>query len=265
MPITLDTIRNFFTGHKPEEGQPAFAPASGQDVEPATNPLATVATHDSDEKEIAYIQEFGTVHQSNVLLPDGRLGHSERRSRFELAEREDGQFDLNLVRRSYLFVGNQVVSQRDLAQGTRGPDQFGPFPDRAAAELFSNNYLSDYNQTASEEHAAAVEWQQEQDHEAYFGRDEDDLTDLLRSQEENIRQEWQTDLAFSRQNQHDLETYFAGKIDQHNTMIEMAVEANPKLQETLPPQINYEQLRSEVQQQIQQQQQGPAQAMEIAI
>ena len=88
---------------------------------------------------------------------------------------------------------------------------------------------------------------------------------LLTDQEKNIREEWQHDLQSGHHNQHDLETYFAGKIDQHNTMIELAVEANPKLQETLPPQINYEQLRSEIQQQIQQQPQVPAQAMEMAI
>ena len=93
----------------------------------------------------------------------------------------------------------------------------------------------------------------------------DPLTELLHTQEENIRREWQHDLESGRQNQHDLETYFAGKIDQHNTLIELAVQADPKLQETLPPQIDYEQLRSELQQQLQQQPQPPAQAMEMAI
>ena len=88
---------------------------------------------------------------------------------------------------------------------------------------------------------------------------------LLIDQEKSIREEWQRDLESGHHNQHDLETYFAGKIDQHNTLIELAVEANPKLQETLPPQINYEQLRSEIQQHIQQQPQAPAQAMEMAI
>ncbi len=88
---------------------------------------------------------------------------------------------------------------------------------------------------------------------------------ILGDQEENIRQEWQQDLQSGRQDQHDLEAYFAGKIDQHNTIIELAVEANPKLQETLPPQINYEQIRQTIQEQIQQQQRAPAQALEMAI
>jgi hypothetical protein len=93
----------------------------------------------------------------------------------------------------------------------------------------------------------------------------DSVAVLLGNQEENIRQEWQQDLQSGRQDQHDLETYFAGKIDQHNTMIELAVEANSKLQETLPPQINYEQIRQTIREQIQQQQQAPAQALEMAI
>ena len=130
--------------------------------------------------------------------------------------------------------------------------------------------------TASEEHAAAVEWQRQEDHEAYDGAPESEIdipsesvAKLLIHQDKTIREEWQQDLESGRHNQHDLETYFAGKIDQHNTLIELAVEANPKLQETLPPQINYEQLRSDIQQhmqqQIQQQPKAQAQAMEMAI
>lgn len=93
----------------------------------------------------------------------------------------------------------------------------------------------------------------------------DSITLLLGDQEESIRQEWHHDLQSGRQDQHDLETYCAGKIDQHNTMIELAVEANPKLQKTLPPQINYEQIRQTIQEQNQQQQRTPAQAVEMAI
>lgn len=238
----------------------------------------------SHAPQLSKEEEFGTVYQANVLLPDGGLGHSERRSRLEITEREDNQFDVTLLKRSYLYSGGELVSEKELTQGMYGPHRFGPFPDRNPAELFSDNLIKDYNQTAAEEHAAAVEWQQEQDHEAYYGEAEtspelasnpssvsssenglDSLAESLAEQENNIRQEWQHDLESGKQNQHDLETYFAGKIDQHNTMIELAVEANPKLQETLPPQINYEQLRSEIQQQIQQQQQAPAQAMEMAI
>jgi hypothetical protein len=297
MPFTFENFRNLFGGHKSEQVQPSFSPASGRDVEQVhdqpgnvearqetTVPESPISSQAQEKHTEERRQEFGTIYHTNVMLPDGSLGHSERRSRFEISEREDNQFDLTLIRRSYLYSGMQLVSERDLTQGMYGPDTYGPFPDRAAAESFRNSFIGDYNQTASEEHAAAVEWQQQQDHEAYYGKAEDppelasnptsvsslengldSLAESLAEQENKIRQEWQHDLASGKQNQHDLETYFAGKVDQHNTMVELAVEANPKLQETLPPQINYEQLRSEVQEQFQQRQETPAQAMEMTI
>ena len=289
MAFTFETFRNLFGSHKSEQVQPSFSPASGRDLEQVhdqlghvearqepTVPETSISSQTQEKHPEERREEFGTIYQTNVMLPDGSLGHSERRSRFEISEREDSQFDLTLIRRSYLYSGMQLVSERDLTQGMYGPDTYGPFPNRAAAESFSKNFIGDYNQTASEEHAAAVEWQQQQDHEAYYGAPESEIdspselvADILIHQDKTIREEWQQDLESGHHNQHDLETYFAGKIDQHNTLIELAVEANPKLQETLPPQINYEQLRSEIQQQIQQQiqqrQQSPAQAMELAI
>jgi hypothetical protein len=297
MAFTFDNFRNLFGGHKSEQVQPSFSPVSGRDLEQVhdrlgnvrarqetTVPEAPISSQGQEKHTEERRQEFGTIYQTNVMLPDGSLGHSERRSRFEISEREDNQFDLTLIRRNYLYSGNQLVSERDLTQGMYGPDTYGPFPDRATAESFRNSFIGDYNQTASEEHAAAVEWQKKQDHEAYYGKAEDPpepasnstsvsslansldlLAESLAEQENKIRQEWQHDLASGKQNQHDLETYFAGKVDQHNTMIELAVEANPKLQETLPPQINYEQLRSTVQEQFQQRQKTPAQAMEMTI
>lgn len=289
MAFTFESFRNLFGSHKSEQVQPSFSPASGRDLEQVHDPVAhvearqeptapdtSISSQTQEQHPEERREEFGTVYQTNVMLPDGSLGHSERRSRFEISEREDSQFDLTLIRRSYLYSGMHLVSERDLTQGMYRPDTYGPFPDRAAAELFSKDFIGDYNQTASEEHAAAVEWQQQQDHEAYYGAPESEIdtpselvAELLIDQDKTIREEWQQDLESGRLNQHDLETYFAGKIDQHNTLIELAVEANPKLQETLPPQIDYEQLRSEIQQQIQQQiqqrQQSPAQAMEMAI
>ena len=289
MEFTFENFRNLFGGHKSEQVQSSFLPASGRDLEQVhdqlgkvearqetTVPETPISSQAQEKQPDEQCKEFGTIYQTNVMLPDGSLGHSERRSRFEISEREDNQFDLTLIRRSYLYSGMQLVSERDLTQGMYGPDTYGPFPDRAAAESFSNNFIGDYNQTASEEHAAAVEWQQQEDHEAYYGVPESEIdtpselvAEILIHQDKKIREEWQQDLESGRHNQHDLETYFAGKIDQHNTLIELAIEANPKLQETLPPQINYEQLRSEIQQhiqqQIQQQPQMPAQAMEMAI
>ncbi len=289
MAFTFENFRNLFGGHKSEQVQLSFSPASGRDLEQVQNQLGNlearqettvpetpISSQEQEKHPEEQRKEFGTIYQTNVMLPDGSLGHSERRSRFEISEREDNQFDLTLIRRSYLYSGMQLVSERDLTQGMYGPDTYGPFPDRAAAESFRNNFIGDYNQTASEQHAAAVEWQRQEDHEAYYGAPESEIdtaselvAEILIHQDKTIREEWQQDLESGRHNQHDLETYFAGKIDQHNTLIELAVEANPKLQETLPPQINYEQLRSEIQQhiqeEIQQQPQAPAQAMEMAI
>jgi hypothetical protein len=289
MAFTFENFRNLFGSNSSEQVQPSFSSASGRDLEQVhdqlehvgarqepTVPETSISSQTQDKHPEERREEFGTVYQTNVMLPDGSLGHSERRSRFEISEREDSQFDLTLTRRSYLYSGTQLVSQRDLTQGMYGPHPYGPFPDRAAAESFSKSFIGDYNQTASEEHAAAVEWQQQQDHEAHYGTPESEIeapsesfAEILIDQDKAIREEWQQDLESGRLNQHDLETYFAGKIDQHNTLIELAVEANPKLQETLPPQISYEQLRSEIQQQLQQQiqqrEQAPAQAMEMAI
>ena len=79
---------------------------------------------------------------------------------------------------------------------------------------------------------------------------EQEFAALLVEQATDIRAEWQRDLESGSHNQHALESYFAGKVDQHNTLIEMAVEAHPELQPTLPPPINYVALRDDLQQQI---------------
>ena len=81
----------------------------------------------------------------------------------------------------------------------------------------------------------------------------DSLVELLANQDKNMLDEWKQDLQSSLEDQQEIDTYFAGRIDQFNSLIELAVTAHPELQETLPPQINYEQLRSTLQQEIQQQ------------
>ena len=81
------------------------------------------------------------------------------------------------------------------------------------------------------------------------------VVDLFANQENNIREEWLTDLQTGRLDRHALDSYFAGRVDQHNTLIGMAVEAHPHLRETLPPPIQYGQIRDDLQRQIAQAQQ----------
>jgi hypothetical protein len=81
----------------------------------------------------------------------------------------------------------------------------------------------------------------------------DSLVEQLANQDKNMLDEWKQDLQSNLENQQEIDTYFAGRIDQFNSLIELAVTAHPELQETLPPQMNYEQLRSTLQQEIQQQ------------
>jgi|SRR5450755_1087153 hypothetical protein len=81
------------------------------------------------------------------------------------------------------------------------------------------------------------------------------IVDLFANQENNIREEWLADLQTGRLDSHALDSYFAGRVDQHNTLIGMAVEAHPHLRETLPPPIQYGQIRDDLQRQIAQAQQ----------
>src|SRR5450631_3738488 len=82
------------------------------------------------------------------------------------------------------------------------------------------------------------------------------VVDLFANQENNIREEWLTDLQTGRRDRHALDSYFAGRVDQHNALIGMAVEAQPHLRETLPPPIQYAQLRDDLKQIAQAQQAG---------
>jgi hypothetical protein len=83
-------------------------------------------------------------------------------------------------------------------------------------------------------------------------RQREPLAELFAAQEKNIRQEWLSDLQTGRLDRHALDSYFAGRVDQHNTLIGMAVETHPHLRETLPPMIQYGQIRDDLQQQAQQ-------------
>lgn len=76
------------------------------------------------------------------------------------------------------------------------------------------------------------------------------MTASLAQQETSIREEWLSDLQSGRLSQQALDSYFAGRVDQHNALIEMALAAHPELRETLPPPIQYDALRAELQQQV---------------
>ena len=75
------------------------------------------------------------------------------------------------------------------------------------------------------------------------------IVEALIAQEKNIRDEWCSDLQTGRLHRHSLDSYFAGRVDQHNALIEMTVAAHPELRETLPPLIEYGAVREELQQQ----------------
>ena len=150
MAFTFENFRNLFSGHKSEPLQLAFSPASGRDLEQVhdqlgnaearqetTVPETPISSQAQEKHPEEQRQEFGTIYQTNVMLPDGSLGHSERRSRFEISEREDNQFDLTLISRRYLYSGMQLVSERDLTQGMYGPSTYGPFLNERQPNYFA--------------------------------------------------------------------------------------------------------------------------------
>lgn len=196
MTFQFDSVRNLFSGHKPEQKQPSFTPASGRDPEEIHDRLGSAEN-----------RQEATTRETSISSPAQDTQTEERRKDFSESEEKVAA----------------VEWERQDKQET---------PEASESEVESNSHF---------------------------------VADIFIQQDKNIREEWQHDLQSGHYNQHDLETYFAGKIDQHNTMIDLAVKANPKLQETLAPQINYDQLRSELQQQIQQRQQASTQAMQMAI
>ena len=88
------------------------------------------------------------------------------------------------------------------------------------------------------------------------------IVDLFANQENNIREEWLADLQTGRLDRHALDSYFAGRVDQHNTLIGMAVEAHPDLRETLPPPIQYGEVRDQLRQLAQRQTERNSHAVE---
>src|SRR5450755_3672628 len=88
------------------------------------------------------------------------------------------------------------------------------------------------------------------------------VVDLFANQENNIREEWLADLQTGRLDRHALDSYFAGRVDQHNTLIGMAVEAHPDLRETLPPPIQYGEVRDQLRQLAQRQTERNSHAVE---
>jgi hypothetical protein len=113
--------------------------------------------------------EFGSVWTANAVLPDGRLGMSERRSHFEFRQTTAGQFEAVLAKRSYHHDGGHIVGIRDL-EGPAHRHAFGPFPTLADAKTYASGYIRDYTRTAAEERAHAVKYQQNEDYHAVHGR-----------------------------------------------------------------------------------------------
>ena len=90
------------------------------------------------------------------------------------------------------------------------------------------------------------------------------IVERLGEQEKSIRAEWLSDLQAGRLNRPALDSYFAGRVDQHNALIEMAAASHPLLRETLPAPIQFGSMRDQLQQQVQanrQAQQQPEQSL----
>ena len=286
MTFSFDSIRNLFNGQRSEQVQPTFTPASGQEVE-ATS-VAIVGSEGGIGKQQI---DIAAAHPSSrAVCLNSTVQQSIDRANQLRFQQADLYRDLSaLTATDFAKNPNLSIELRSRAEEwntacaetiERSPrDTYLWFP-KPVSEQEMQQLIWD-RQNAMEATSPGLSPEQSEPRLAPAfqspipepneqGIDEAKAAlRLLGNQEKIIREEWQQDLQSGHHNQHDLETYFAGKIDQHNTLIELAVEANPKLQETLPPQINYEQLRSEIQhqiqQQIQQQPPTPAQAMEMAI
>ena len=296
MAFSFETFRNFFSGHKPEQAQPSFTPTSGQGMETSragyvgSIDLVNAPISELQKRQEDLIDRFSDIKETSFAELRGVIAEMQGRVEHHAAQRSSDTFApmapalndaLDALKQAEVALKLHVNEQSyrrevDVVEaqlGYRPDDTLGEFRNAIRDQSEATPKASDIEITKAAiaqtvDYYKDWEWASGIDGQEFFPgvSAENDLTRLLRSQEENIRQEWRSDLAAGRQDQHDLETYFAGKIDQHNGLIEQAIADNPKLQETLPPQINYEQLRSELQQQTQQQkQQAPAHAMEMAI
>ncbi len=331
MAFTFESFRNLLSGHKTEQVQPTFTPASGRELEQVRDQLLGSAleikqawANDLIEghapAEVIDIYHQGRLDQINATFDGLRQlnpsitatlnGEEFRAAAYRQAQNErdeqarrESYAHTEVTERSVSHSGQlgQAAFEQEEAEMDAREELLHNLEERYAPEPYEERGLSD-SEIETRDRIYDMDWRAAQktalrelqeleqknpglSYAELLGRYEtevepqteesaqeivasqlpENVSVLLGDQEENIRQEWQQDLQSGRQDQHDLETYFAGKVDQHNTMIELAVEANPKLQETLPPQINYEQIRQTIQEQNQQQQRSPAQALEMAI
>jgi hypothetical protein len=120
-------------------------------------------------KNAYHSEEFGSVWTANAVMPDGRLGMAEKRSHFEFQSVNDGQYEAVLARRTYLHQDGHVVGIRDLNGKFDGPRSMGSFENLDGAKEYASQFIADYKQTAREEYAHAVKYQQREDHYAVHG------------------------------------------------------------------------------------------------
>lgn len=113
-------------------------------------------------------EEFGSVWRPNVVMPDGRLGMSERRSHFVFHQNASGQFEAHLVNRSYLHQDGHIVHIRN-NEGRFGHRCVGAFEGIDEARQYARQFIADYKQTAAEEHIHAVKHQQREDYYSVHG------------------------------------------------------------------------------------------------
>jgi hypothetical protein len=93
-------------------------------------------------------REFGEIHTANVMLPDGCLGGTERRSRFELREAEENTIEVVLRQRIYYDGGKfepKEVANRFV------PRSEGTFPHIEDAQEYAQKFIRGYEQTRAEE------------------------------------------------------------------------------------------------------------------
>jgi hypothetical protein len=93
-------------------------------------------------------REFGEVHTGNVMLPDGGLGGTERRSRFELREAEESKIEVVLRKRIYYDGGN--FEPKELANRFV-PKSEGKFARIEDAQEHVQKFIRGYEQTKAEE------------------------------------------------------------------------------------------------------------------
>ncbi|HEX4166651.1 MAG TPA: hypothetical protein VHZ55_14380 [Bryobacteraceae bacterium] len=98
-------------------------------------------------------REFGEVHTANVMLPDGGLGGTERRSRFELREAEENKIEVVLRQRIHYDGGN--FEPKELANRFV-PKSEGTFAHVEDAQKYVRNSIWDYERVKAEEEYGVV-------------------------------------------------------------------------------------------------------------